>query len=134
MMKCFKSEKGAITLYVSIACLFIVVIGVSAYVLSSNKQQAQLAQLKQIEEAYQTTITQDELYKEYNGGEIVTIYTLEQFLKIGTGEDLYINGKIYTMTANKTYILQKNWESDSNYATIISKVENANGVIIKDYE
>ena len=134
MRQKLKNEKGVITLYVTITCMFIIITGISAYVLSSNKQQAQLAQLSQIEASYETGITEDDLYKQYVGGEIIRIFTEEQFLKIASNEDVYIDAKVYSMTANKTYVLQQNWESNSNYSTIVAKVQNANGVIIKDYE
>ena len=133
MMNRFKSEKASITLYVTVACMFIMIVGISTYVLSNNKQQAQLAQLKQIEKQYQTGLTQEELHNEYIGGDIINIYTEEQFLKIGSGEEVYINGKIYTMTTNKTYVLQENWEDNTQYPAIVANIENGNGVLIKDY-
>ena len=47
-----RSEKGAITLYVSIVCLFILIVGVIAYIGASNKQAVQMAELNKIEEQY----------------------------------------------------------------------------------
>ncbi len=102
-----KKEKGSITLYVSIVCLFILIVGIVAYVGASNKQAMQIAQLKQIEEEYNNKdVTAEDLYKEYEGGDIVPVYTPEQFAKVGTGEEVYVaeDGKIYTYSADKTYM------------------------------
>lgn len=102
-----KSEKGAITLYVSIVCLIILIIGIAAYVGVSNRQAAQLTALKEIEEKYSNpNITEEELYKQYEGGDIIPIYTAEQFAKIGSGEEIYVTqtGKIYTFGTDKTYM------------------------------
>lgn len=133
MVNKLKSEKAAISMYVTVACLFVMVVGMSTYVLSNNKQQAQLAQLAQIEEEYKKGLTEEELYNSYQGGDIIPVYTEEQFLKIGTGQQMYIDGKIYVMAANKTYVLYENWEANSKYSNIATTVETANGVLIKDY-
>ena len=82
-----KEEKGAVVLYVTVVCLFLLIIGITAYIGVSNKQAAQIAQLKQIEQSYQTTELQElELYKQYEGGDIVPVYTTQQFEKVGSGE------------------------------------------------
>ena len=128
-----KKQNGAITLYVTIACLFIIVIGIGAYVITSNKQAAQLEQLKQIEGIYKGNISQEELYNEYNGGDIIPIYTEGQFLEIGSGEEVYIQGKIYTMALDKTYVLKENFESNSEFTNKMNMVDNGNGVVIKEY-
>ncbi len=102
-----KSQRGSITLYVSIACLFVLIVGIVAYVGVSNKQAMQIAQLKNIEESYNNKeVTAEELYKEYEGGDIVPVYTPEQFAKVGTGEEVYVaeEGKIYTFSTDKTYM------------------------------
>ena len=44
-----KSDRGAITLYVSAVCLFVMIAGIAGYILSVNKQVAQNEQLNQIE-------------------------------------------------------------------------------------
>lgn len=102
-----KQEKGAITLYVTVLCLFILLTGIIAYVGTSNRQTTQLSTIQQIEEQYNKgTQTAEDLYQQYVGGDIVPIYTPEQFALIGSGKDVYIeqNGKIYTFNTNKTYI------------------------------
>ena len=102
-----KKEKGAVVLYVTVVCLFLLIIGITAYIGVSNKQAAQIAQLKQIEQSYQTTeLQEEELYKQYEGGDIVPVYTPQQFEKVGSGEEVYVaeEGKIYTYSTDKTYM------------------------------
>ena len=47
-----KSEKGAISLYVLIACLFFVFVLSGVYISNLNKLQAQEIELRQIQENY----------------------------------------------------------------------------------
>ena len=44
-----RSEKGAITLYVTIVCLFVWLIGITSYIGTTNRQAAQLAALNEID-------------------------------------------------------------------------------------
>ena len=102
-----KREKGAITLYVTIVCLFVLTIGISVYIGVSSKQTAQLALLDKIEQEYQTSEqVEEDLYKQFLGGDIVPVYTPEQFEKVGTGEQIYVEqtGKIYTFGTDQTYM------------------------------
>ena len=102
-----RSEKGAITLYVTVVCLFVLIIGTIAYIGTSNRQAVQLAALKKIEEQYNdTNLTSKDLYLQYDGGDIVPVYTPEQFTKVGSGEEVYVEqtGKIYTFSTDKTYM------------------------------
>lgn len=134
MMNDIKNNSGAITVYVVIACLFIIIIGIGAYIMVSNKQAAQLEQLNELQGAYQGNLTQEELYNNYNGGEIIPVLSEEQMLKMGSGEEIYIDGKIYTMTPEKTYVLKENWEENAEFTNKVAIVENGNGVIIKEYK
>ena len=102
-----KSEKGALVLYVSVACLFLLIVGITAYIGVSNKQAGQIAKLKRIEENYNNSnVTAEELYKSYDGGDVIPIYTPEQFAKVGSGEEVYVKetGKFYTFSIDKTYM------------------------------
>ena len=102
-----KSEKGALVLYVSVACLFLLIVGITAYIGVSNKQAGQIAKLKRIEENYNNSnVTAEELYKSYDGGDVIPIYTPEQFAKVGSGEEVYVRetGKFYTFSIDKTYM------------------------------
>lgn len=82
----------------------------------SNKQSAQLAQLKQMEEELSKGSSVDDLYKSYEGGEIIPIFTPEQFALVGTGETAYVEetGKIYTYTTDKTYMFYGQSEDITN--------------------
>ena len=102
-----KSEKGALVLYVSVACLFLLIVGITAYIGVSNKQSGQIAKLKRIEQNYNNSnVTAEELYKSYDGGDVIPIYTPEQFAKVGSGEEVYVKetGKFYTFSIDKTYM------------------------------
>ena len=60
-----KQEKGAITLFVLIACLFFVLVLVGVYLFTLNKIQSQEQNLKQIQENYSREVTKvDEIYEE----------------------------------------------------------------------
>lgn len=60
-----KQEKGAITLFVLVACLFFVFVLAGAYLFTLNKLQSQEQDLKQIQENYARDITRiDEIYQE----------------------------------------------------------------------
>ena len=50
--KFFKNEKGTITLYVLLACLFFLFVLSGIYILNLNKMQAQEENLRQIQENY----------------------------------------------------------------------------------
>lgn len=82
----------------------------------SNKQAAQLAQLKEIEESYSDGQTMNELAESYEGGEIIPIYTPEQFSLVGTGETGYVaeTGKVYTYSTDKTYMFYGQAEDITN--------------------
>ena len=102
-----RKNKGAITLYVAVVCLFLLIVGITAYIGVLNKQAAQIAALKQIEESYSNTeLTMEDVYSKYEGGDIVPVYTPEQFAKVGSGEEVYVEqeGKIYTYSTDKTYM------------------------------
>ena len=61
-------------------------------------------------------LTQEEIAKSYEGGDIVPIYTPEQFTAVGTGETQYVaeNGKIYTFSTDKTYMFYGEPEDITN--------------------
>lgn len=102
-----KSQRGAITLYVTVACLFILIVGIVAYVGTSSRQATQLAALNKLEEQYNNNeTTAEDLYQQYDGGDIIPIYTPEQFAKVGSGEEVYVEqtGKFYVFGTDKTYM------------------------------
>ena len=127
-----KSEKGSVTIYVTIACLFVLIIGIANYVLLTNKQVAQAEMVNEIEKQYNSSVSLDQTYNSYNGGEIIPIDSLENFKKIGTGEKVYINGKVYTFGTDSTYVLQTNLTYDENYDDMITRIKNNNIVVTGD--
>ena len=63
-----KRERGAITLFVLIACLFFVFVLTGVYVYNLNKMQTQEQQIRQIQENYARDIDNiDEIYEELSG-------------------------------------------------------------------
>lgn len=124
-----KKENGAIAVYVSVACLFIVIIGVAAFIQLNNKQSSQMQQLQQVEAAYNTQTSMEQEYQTYSGGEIVPIYTGEQLLKIGSNEEIYIDGKIYKLSINSTYVLGNDIEISSSFTDIANRIKNNNILI-----
>lgn len=119
-----KQEKGVITLYVLVVCLFVLIVGGIVYIGTSNKQSAQLAALKKIEENYNnTSLDAEDLYKNYEGGDVVPVFTPEQFTMVGTGETGYVpeTGKIYAYTTDKTYMFYGTSEDITDVIT--AKVE-----------
>lgn len=57
--KMMKNEKGAITLFVLMACLFFAFILSTTYISNMNKLQIQEQQLKQIQENYAKEIEEE---------------------------------------------------------------------------
>lgn len=132
-----KNEKGAIVLYVTIVCLFILIIAIAGYVQIANKQASQIEQLSAMEKAYSQGTTLEDEYKGYGGGDIIPISTVEQLQKIGSNEEVYIDGKIYTMGENSTYLLEQDFEFIGDFRETAQRIKdgqiliNGNNHIIK---
>lgn len=77
--------------------------------------------MEQIEKSYSKGENAEELYASYEGGDIVPIYTPEQFAKVGTGETVYVaeTGKIYTFSTDKTYMF---YGQSEDITEIINKI------------
>ena len=56
--------------------------------------------------------------------EKIPIYTEEQLQKMGSGEDVIINGRIYNFGTGKTYVLQNNIEYTGTYENIGNLIKN----------
>ena len=56
--------------------------------------------------------------------EKIPIYTEEQLQKMGSGEDVIINGRIYNFGTGKTYVLQNNIEYAGTYENIGNLIKN----------
>lgn len=103
--------------------------GIATYVTTNNKQASQLEQLKETENNYDAGITAEDVYKSYEGGEIIKINTADELLKIGSNEQKYINGKIYTFGTNATYELEGDIEFTGDFREVASKIKENNIVI-----
>lgn len=65
-----RGEKGAITLYVLLACLFFLFVLGGVYISNLNKLQVQEQQIKQIQENYANELSnKDEIFEELSGQE-----------------------------------------------------------------
>lgn len=111
-----KSEKGAITLVVLVGMLFLTVFLMSIYIQLSNKAQDSAETTKQIAEQYNNLGEANNIYNNYFANtDIVPIYTKEQLAKIGSGEEILIDGKIYTFSTDAYYILKKDLDLGGIY-------------------
>ncbi len=119
-----KSQKGAITLYVLVSMLVFTMLAVGLFVTSANKQRAQLEAIEQTKKVYDSDETAEEAYQKYIGGDVIPIYTAEQFQKIGTGSNITINGKIYTFATGKTYVLKNNINLSEDFSEIRTLLQN----------
>lgn len=104
--------------------------GIATYVTTNNKQASQLEQLKETENNYDAGITAEDVYKSYEGGEIIKINTAEELLKIGSNEQKYINGKIYTFSPNATYELEGDIEFTGDFSEVANKIKENNIIIV----
>lgn len=114
-----KSQKGAITLYVLIAMLFLTMFLMGIYVIQTNRHQTQLEANAEIRKKYDPSLNEIDVYNGlFDSGEVIPIYTMSQLEKIGSGETIAIpeeNGKRYIFDdENKTYVLMNNLQKSVN--------------------
>lgn len=106
-----RDQKGAITMITLITVLFLVSFLMSTYIIISNKVKTQKEMLNETKSIYEPKVTMEEIYNSYFSNDaLIPIYTVNQLLAIGNGEKINIDGKIYTFTSNKVYILKNNLE------------------------
>ena len=123
-MKSIKSEKGAVTLLVLVTILFFVAFLITTYMIMANKAKSQKEVTDQTSQIY-NSVSAEQAYNSYFGDNVVPIYTVDQLLKIGSGDSIQINeagGKIYTFSKDATYVLMNNLQfeyRDSNNWTPI---------------
>ena len=123
-----KSEKGAITLIVLVGMLFLTTFLMSMYIATANKAQDSSETTKQIQEEYNNLEEANAIYDSYFADkEIIPIYTREQLEKIGSGEQITIDGKIYTFTPNGYYILKNDLDLGGYYNTSTNTWEVPDG-------
>ena len=111
-----KSEKGAVTIIVLVAMLFLTALLMSMYIRIANKAQTSAETTKQIEEKYNNIGEAEDIYNSYfSNSDLIPIYTREQLEKIGSGEQVTVNGKIYTFSTTAYYTLQNDLDLGGYY-------------------
>lgn len=111
-----KSQKGAITLVVLITMLFLTAFLMSMYIGLANKAQTSAETTKQIQEKYNNIEEANAIYDSYFAdSDIIPIYTREHLEKIGSGEPITINGKIYTFSPTAYYTLKNDLDLGGYY-------------------
>ncbi len=105
ILKNVAKENGAITLIVLITMIFIVSFLILTYISITNKAQTEAEITQKIKDKYGKVENAESIYNSYIGKNVIPIYTVEELLKIGTGEKIEIKGKTYTFSADKAYIL-----------------------------
>ena len=112
-MRKIKESKGAASLFVLISGLFFISFILSILMLASAKRQSQIQIGKHTQEIY-NELNQDKINNVKN---IVPIYTVDQLLKIGSGEEIAIseeNGRKYVFSPNAYYVLNSDVELEYN--------------------
>ena len=101
--KSIKSQKGAISVFVTIAMIFFLVTTLGIYMISSKRAQTQTQSVERMQTQY---YTEEEEIQKYNAkiessDEIIPIYTKEQYWSIGENKWIEIDGKIYDFSRNR---------------------------------
>lgn len=106
-----RDKKGAITMITLITVLFLVSFLMSSYIIVSNKVKTQKEILNETKSIYEPKVTMEEIYNSYFSNDtVIPIYTVNQLLSIGNNEKINIDGKIYTFSSDKVYVLKNNLE------------------------
>lgn len=124
-MKKLANENGVITMITLITILFIVSFLITSYILISNKVKTQKEMISETRKIYESTSTMEEIYNSYfNNDNIVPIYTVEQLLMMGKGQqNVNVNGKYYDFNndENTIYMLMNDLKfSASDYEEYLS--------------
>lgn len=100
-MKIIKEEKGSITLFVLIAMLFFVVYLVGMYMLSTNSESCQIAEITRIKEIYELGVQNiDDVYETiYNDLEHYVTYTINN---IDESKEYYVHDITMSLANNTT--------------------------------
>ena len=104
-----KNEKGVATLFVLISGLFFITFIMGILILTSVKRETQLELGEEVQGIYNQNETQNALNR-------ISIYTVEQLEKIGTGEKINIpeENRTYVFSETAQYILRNNLELSYN--------------------
>lgn len=113
-MKNIKKEDGVITILTLTTVLFVISFLISSYIIVSNKVKTQKELLSETREIYESKQTMEEIYNSYfSNDNIILIYTENQFLKIGSNENIKIeeaNNKYYVFSNTGKYLLMNDLE------------------------
>lgn len=135
-MKNLKSEKGAITLFVLLACLFFVISLLGVYNYVQNRNQASNSEYEKVKENYEKDVGNEEIvYEKVNSSKLFFMSELEKNKVVmdRTGVDINItisnnNGILFnSFPVNYEISLTEN----SKYALSIDGEENIDNTISK---
>ncbi len=125
-----KQERGAITLFVLLACLFFVFILTGTYLSNLNRLQVQEQEVKQIQENYAKDIERvDEIYQNMSKANVIT--ELTQTIKNPTEDGWTKDGVTLTAKAEIKKENEQNTKKLDEY--VISKEENPNNIPNSDW-
>ena len=101
-----KSQKGAITLVVLVTMLFLTAFLMTLYIRLSNKAGISAESTAEIAKRYNNIGDASSIYSSYfTDSNIIPITNREQLEKIGSNENITINGKIYKFIPNGKYVI-----------------------------
>lgn len=129
-----KSERGSVTIVTLTAVLFMLAFLVSSYVIILNRAQVQAEIKRETKQIYENGVDDlDGVYESYFApeDEIIPISNVEELLKVGTGEHLIINNKIYKCQLTSKYKLMNDitFNSQDYYEEYTDMFESIEGVI-----
>lgn len=123
-MNKLKSEKGAITLLVLVTMLFIISFLITTHIIVSNKYQVQLARSREISKVYNNVGDAENAYQGLFSSDPIKIKTVEELLKIGSGETRTIDEKMYVFSTDAAYILMNDISfKESDYTGLLDSQE-----------
>ena len=106
--KNISSQKGAISLFVMLSMLFFLMFMLGVYTIVSRRNRAQIQATTQLRTIYsEAAMDQTSKYNEKfaNSDEVIPISNAKEFSMIGTGNNFWKNGKIYTCASDRKYQL-----------------------------
>ncbi len=124
------NQTGAISLFVLLSMMFFLLFVLSVFSFVSNRAQIQTMTLTELQSIYQKDMESLKTIRYASGDEIIPIYTLEQYELIGTGNAAQINGKVYTLNEESSYVLKSDiivpleeYEVQTNDGTMVIEGE-----------
>ena len=118
-----KSEKGSITLFVIVSVMLIISFLISTHLILANKVKNQKEIIDQTRKIYESDKSLEEIYNEFFSKDgINPIYTVEQLLAVGSGENILVNGKMYKFSDDTSYVLMNDLIFDvDNYEEFLGE-------------